>query len=90
MAKGRDNIESRSGENHWMKHKPERIAKGQAMGRSHLTDELVERIILEFMAGGINQRQLAQKHEMGYKNLNLILKRKTWKHVWAKIDYQKG
>ena len=80
-AKGRANLPARSGANHWTRKSPDRIARGQAMGRSHLTDAVVAEILTRFSAGGVTQRELARQYQVGHKNLNLILKRKTWKHV---------
>lgn len=79
--KGRGNEPSRSGNNHWMNRKPESVAKGSAFGRSDLTDSRVLQIKLRYVAGGITQRALAAEFGISYKNLNLILSGKTWKHV---------
>lgn len=79
--KGRANISSRSGENHWMKNKPENIAVGEKFKRSLLTDEIVREIVAEFKACDISQSDLAKKNGIGRKNLNMILKGKTWKHA---------
>ncbi len=79
--KGRENIESRSGDNHWMKNKPDRIAKGSAYHRSSLTDEQVKSLYCEYFEGGITQRDLAKKYGISHKNISHILLGKTWKHV---------
>lgn len=79
--KGRSNVESRSGDNHWMTRKPWRIAHGRTMMRSHLTDEMVMKIKIRYADGGVTQRKLATDWGISYKNMNLILTGKTWKHI---------
>lgn len=81
IAKGRSNVAARSGTNHWMRNRPDLIARGSRMGRSHLTEAMVAEIRARFVAGGVTQRDLARQFQVGHKNLNLIVKGKTWKHV---------
>lgn len=80
-SRGRSNIPSRSGENHWMNKKPEKVAHGERFNRSDLTSKKVIEIVTEFLAGGITQAALAEKHGIGRKNLNLIIKGKIWKRA---------
>lgn len=49
--------------------------------RSHLTDEIVIQIKIRYAAGGVTQRKLATDWGISYKNMNLILTGKTWKHI---------
>lgn len=81
MRKGRDNVSSRSGENHWMKRNPSRIARGQVMGRSILNDAMVLELKEKYSSGKYTQRALATEYGINYKNLSLILAGKTWSHV---------
>lgn len=81
FAKGRENLPSRSGANHWTRKKADAIARGGDYGRSDLTDAIVAEIRARHSAGGITQRNLAAEYGIGYKNLNLIITGKTWKHV---------
>lgn len=81
MRKGRDNVASRSGENHWMKRNPIRIARGQVLGRSILNDTLVLELKRKYASGEYTQRALAAECGINYKNLSLILTGKTWVHV---------
>lgn len=80
-AKGRRNVPARSGDFHWTKRRPDRVAKGQVFSRSEITDELVRRLRARYAEGGITQRELAAQHGISHKNLSLILAGKTWKHV---------
>ena len=81
MKKGRGNVQSRSGEHHWMLRNPERIARGERVWIAKMTKEKVIELRREYATGSITQRALAVKHGIGYKNLNLILNRKTWTHI---------
>lgn len=84
MAKGRGNVASRSGANHWMKKRPERVARGESLSRSNLNDDMVREIKRKYSTGAYTQRALAAEYGVGYKNLCLILNGKTWAHVQVK------
>ena len=81
FAKGRENLPSRSGENHWMRRSPERVARGTAFRRSHLTEATVAEIRAKYSTGHFTQRALAAEYGIDHRNLHLIINRKTWKHV---------
>ena len=80
-TKGRANVPSRSGGQHWTKYKPDRIARGGTAKRSPLTDGAVLEIRRRFRDGGVTQRALAADFGTTYKNINLIVHGKTWKHL---------
>ena len=82
INKHRDNMKLLlSGENHWMRKMPQRIAKGESCGSAILTEQEVINLRRIYANGGIKQRELARRHNINSKNLNLILNRKTWKHL---------
>lgn len=80
-AKGRANLPARSGEHHWTKRKPDRVARGSGKTKSHLTEALVAEIRSRYARGGMSQREMARQYQLGYKNLNLILNNRTWTHA---------
>lgn len=79
--RGRGNIPSRSGANHWMKREPERVARGESFSRSSITDEAVRMVRSRYACGDVTQKALADEFGITRKNLHLILRMKTWKHV---------
>ena len=80
VQKGRNNIESRSGDNHWMKKHPDKIAKGSSLNKSCLTEDNVIKLRKEFSSGA-TQVALAKKYGTTNKNIFHIVHRKTWKHI---------
>lgn len=85
-----------SGDNHWARRLPEKVrrgashhfrlspmlaAKGEQAARSKLTDELVRRCRIEFLAGSATTRMLADRYGVTFQGMDAILKRKTWRHI---------
>ena len=55
--------------------------KGIEHGNAKLTDEKVREIRKEYAAGGILQRELAEKYEISQRTVSAIITKKLWKHI---------
>lgn len=60
---------------------PERLCRGAANPQAKLTEEDVRSILERYARGGITQQELASEHGVTVSGVNLIVKRKNWKHV---------
>jgi len=58
-----------------------RAAKGERHGASKLTKDQVISIRQEYARDGTSHRKLAARYDVDQANINLIVNRKTWKHI---------
>ncbi len=63
-----------------MRHRPERIAKGERVGGSKLNADQV-REIRTLYAGGATLHALADIYGVRFTNIHMIVTRQTWKHI---------
>jgi orotate phosphoribosyltransferase-like protein len=62
------------------RHQFDHNAKGESNGKSVLT-ELEVREIRELSIRGYSQHKLAEEFQIGRTTVQLIIQRKTWRHV---------
>lgn len=71
------------GDQHWMKQKPERIARGQRQSHAKLTDSDVLEIHKLFAEGRISKAAIARQFGVDRTNVSQIIRGKAWTHVKA-------
>jgi hypothetical protein len=86
IRKGRDGCLTKnklSGDRHWMRKKPELIARGERANKSALTEADIRAIRGEYQpqAKGANLYDLSRKYGISATTICNIVNRKTWKHV---------
>ena len=69
------------GENHHARLRPDRMARGEAVGCAKLTDESVREIRRRYAAGGISQIALAREFGVTKSTAGCVIRRKNWNHV---------
>jgi hypothetical protein len=69
-----------SGDDNSSRRKPERLARGEAHGRSVLTEEVV-RAIRASHAAGESMYGLAKQYNVTKRTIQQIIRRNTWNHV---------
>jgi HNH endonuclease len=57
------------------------IARGSRHGSVKLTAEIVRSIRKSYAAGGVYQRELAQRYGISVSSVSSIIRRETWPHV---------
>jgi hypothetical protein len=77
VAKGR----MASGERHWTWRMPERCPKGARNPMAKVTEKIVRAIRDAHARGSMTQRDLAKWYGLHQNYVNLIVKRRRWKHV---------
>lgn len=80
--KGRNNSESRSGDNHFTKNRPDLIARGEKCGSSRLKESEV-REIRRLHSLGESKMSLSNKFNTARSNISSIVNFKAWKHISA-------
>ncbi len=68
------------GDEHHARRHPERLARGERVGGAKLTGSMVT-AIRSSVTQGIPQRVIAKRLGISPANINMIVKRRTWKHV---------
>lgn len=58
-----------------------RQGKGEGIGASKLTEDLVRQIRREYSGGGVTLRHLGEKHGVHFATVSHIITRKSWNHV---------
>lgn len=80
-AKGRGN----TGERHGSRTKPERVARGERVGTSKLTEDQISAIRAEYIPGRPGHRNphslsaLAAKYGVAFQTISKIVNRKSWR-----------
>jgi hypothetical protein len=69
------------GKTHFSVLHPEQVLRGEQSGQAKLTDADVLSIRSEFAAGGTTRMELAIKYNMGWSQIDRIVRRASWKHV---------
>lgn len=69
-----------SGDDHWTRQHPDRIARGSGHGRSKLTEDDV-RTIRQLRSEGWTLDRLAVRFGVRLTNIHAIVRRDTWRHV---------
>jgi hypothetical protein len=69
------------GDTHYARVYPEKLARGEAHGRSKLTATQVVEIRALRAAGGTTLKKLGAQFGVSDAAINLIIRRKKWKHV---------
>jgi hypothetical protein len=69
------------GDRHWSKRRPDRIARGEVIHGSRLNAEKVIAIRQAYAAGGETYDSLANEYGVSSITIFDAIKRKTWKHV---------
>jgi HNH endonuclease len=69
------------GNNHGSRRHPERLARGERVSRSVLTEVIVRHIRLVYAAGLASQKQLGRVFGVSQATIWGIVERKTWRHV---------
>jgi hypothetical protein len=69
-----------TGDRHWSKRMPERVARGERMGASKLTEASVAQIKIR-LAAGEQQKSLALEFGVSIAQLSRIARGKRWAHV---------
>ena len=59
----------------------ERPARGESTSKAKLTDDAVRAMRAEYGAGGVTQKQLAEKYSTLQTNVSQVVRRQTWKHI---------
>ena len=77
VAKGRQARGKRTG----AYTRPERIARGERVGTSKLSEQDVSRIRFLYTNGGVTQQELAQQFGVHQSNISVIVSGKNWKHL---------
>lgn len=54
---------------------------GERQGHAKLTEDIVRDMRVEYAAGGVSYRNLADKHGIDFNTAYCAVKRKTWRHV---------
>lgn len=71
-------------------HKDGRGEDFKSQGEQHynakLTEEIVKMLRVEYAAGGISGRKLAEKYGFTYSCVKSVLQRKSWKHVASEAE----
>jgi hypothetical protein len=80
--KGRANIPSRAGENHWSKRLIDSRAAGERNGLAKLTEKDVRGIVAEYEAGGTSQRKMAEKYGLHENTIFKLVNKRLWAHLW--------
>lgn len=70
-----------AGEHNGTKTHPERIARGEALPFSKLTEKAVREIRAHYARGGISMGALGRKYGVNQPAIMKVLRRLTWKHV---------
>lgn len=78
-AKGR----GQRGGNHWTRHKPERVARGENNGFAKLTDDQARQIKRLIAEGGLTYSAIGERFDISRYTVGLIAKGKRWRHVDA-------
>ena len=68
------------GDDHWMRSKPERIARGERHGRAKMTAETVQEA-RRLSADGWTLARLAERYGVRMSTLSMIIRRVTWRHL---------
>jgi len=71
----------RAGDENGMRIHPEKVRRGEAHHSATITEELVLAMRAEFDSGRATVRQLADTHRLDWYHVNLIVKRRRWRHV---------
>lgn len=67
-----------AGEIHWMRHHPERIARGENCGHNKLSAAAVDAVRSRVLAGE-RQCDLASEYGVSRAQVSRIISRKQWK-----------
>ena len=70
-----------SGNSHYSRINPEKLARGETHGLAKLTPEIVMAIRKEYVPRKISSIFLAQKYNIDPSNVMCIVHRKTWVHI---------
>lgn len=70
-----------SGDRHGAYTHPESRVRGERSGAARLTETSVREIRRLYALGDTTLDALAQKHNVCYQNIWMIVKRKTWQHI---------
>jgi hypothetical protein len=82
MAKGRLRIGTRAtGDDHWMRHRPERIARGERNGNAKANAALVREIRARYAADYPSIGALARCYGLSKSAVDGIIKGRTWRDV---------
>lgn len=71
----------RAGDANGARTHPERHARGEASCHARITEAAVRSMREEFDSGRATVRQLADRLGLEYFHVNLVVKRRRWKHV---------
>jgi hypothetical protein len=77
VAKGRQARGERSGPR---KH-PERMARGEALPQTQLTEITVREMRTAYASGGVRLIDLADRYRVSLTTVHKVIHRKTWAHV---------
>lgn len=69
------------GDRHWSHRTPDLVRIGSQHHAAKLTEDTVLAIRSRFSSGDVTQRQLALDFEIGFKHINDIVKRRSWRHI---------
>lgn len=69
------------GADHFLSKHPERIRRGEAVGRGKLTAEKVLEIRARFAAGGITKETLSKEFGVSDTHIGFVISRKLWQHI---------
>lgn len=68
------------GERHMSKTRPDSVPRGEQHPHAKLTEDRARAIRAEWAAGGITQRELAERHGVTQSNVSRLLAGQSWKH----------
>lgn len=83
-AKGRTN--RFFGDAHWSHRKPGLVSRGEKVGGSKLTEEVVVELRRLYAAGGFTQQKLADKFGLSREGVGCALRGQNWRHLPGAID----
>jgi DNA-binding MarR family transcriptional regulator len=83
IRKGRKVIAT--GDQHYSRLRPERLARGEANGCSKLKEDEAIEILTLYRSGALSQRKLAAKFRVTRGAITGIIKGKNWKHIQTKV-----
>ena len=70
-----------SGNTHYARMRPEKLARGEDDGMAKLTESSVREIRSLYATGSFTLKKLAAKFFVDHTNISSIIRRKTWRHV---------
>lgn len=81
IKKGRMVLNPPSGNRHWSKRMPQKIARGERNGQAILTDIVVASIRDEYSKGGITFKEIGNRYGMDLSSVRNAIVGRTWRHV---------